>query len=562
MPLSIAYGQATHIGGRERNEDRAAHAAPEGELSRVKGQIAALADGVGGGLNGGEAASAVIRGLVQDYYATPDTWDPDHAISRVLAALNRWLYGQSVSRHMPGGYASTLTALAFRSRHYSLVHVGDSRAYLLRDGALTLLTTDHVWEQPGMEHVLRRAMGLDEHLVPDHAGGRLAVGDVFILASDGIWAPLGQAEIHRLAMLYTEPQSLADALAELAIRRGGQDNATALAARIDALPAEALDDELGEARQRPLPPRLRPGMLLDDFEIEAVLHDARETLLYQARQQGSGRRYVLKTLKPVMDDDLTAKARLLAEEWLGKRLQSSYFCQVLPLPARNYLYYAQSWHEGRSLAQALEAGEHFPVGETVRLGMHLARALGALHRLDILHRDIKPDNLHMGTDGRLRILDLGVAACPALEVAAPGDIPGTPSYMAPELLSGGTASWSTDLYAAGVTLYHLLTRKYPYGEVEPFQHPRYGEPVPPSRYRPDLPGWLEALLLKAVAKTPEQRFETADELLLALERGDVQGGSAPRRMPLAERNPAALWQAVAVISLVINLLLAFLLLAG
>lgn len=563
MTLRLSFGTATHVGRRERNEDRAAYATPEPAAVGVKGYLAALADGVGGGENGGEAAESVVRGLLGDYYATPDTWEPNHAMARILGALNRWLHGQSISRRLPGGYACTLTALVFRGQRYCLAHVGDSRAYLLRGGALAQLTTDHVWEQAGMEHVLRRGMGLDDHLVADFAGGRLAEGDLFLLVSDGIWAPLGQMELHRLAQLHREPDALARALVEQAIRRGGQDNATALVARVDAVPEESLADEAGEARQLPVPPRLKPGMPLDDFLIEECLHDSRETLLYLARQQATGRRYVVKTLKPVLADDLTAKTRLLGEEWLGKRLQSPNFPQVLPLSARNYLYYVQDWHAGRSLAQALAAGEHFSPVRAAELGLQLAQGLAALHRLDILHRDIKPDNLHLGEDGKLRILDLGVAVCPDLhDAAAATETPGTPSYMAPELLRGEAASWSTDLYAAGVTLYHLLTRRYPYGEVEAFQHPRFGDPTPASRYRPDLPAWLDHLLLKAVARTPETRFETADELLLALQRGQSVGLAAPRPSPLAERNPLALWQAIAVISLILNLLLAYLLLAG
>lgn len=562
MPLQLTFGHATLIGKRERNEDRAAFATPEPEEARRKGFVAALADGVGGGENGGEAANAVARGLIQDYYATPDTWEPGHAVQRILVALNRWLYGQSVSRHQPGGYASTLTALVFRGQRYCLTHVGDSRAYLLRKRTLQLLTEDHVWAQPGMEHVLRRGMGLDEHIALDSLSGRLEPGDVFILLSDGVWAPLGQAELHRLAMLYDNPEHLARELTEAAIRNKGQDNATALIVRVDAVPQEELADEFAEAQSLPLPQKLRPGQRLDDFEIEAVLHDSRETLLYRCRQTGTSRQYVLKTLKPIMEGDATAKSRLLAEEWLGKRLQSPYFSQVLPLPARNYLYYAQDWYAGRTLAQALEAGEHFSVTETVTLGIRLAKGLSALHRLEIVHRDIKPDNLHLSPDNKLRILDLGVAACPTLEIASPEETPGTPSFMAPELFNGNTANWATDIYAAGVTLYHLLTRKYPYGEIEPFQHPKFGEPVPPSRYRPDIPGWLENILLKAVAGKPEHRFETADEMLLALERGDASGITAPRRTPLAERNPVALWQGIAIISLLVNLLLIYLLMAS
>ena len=562
MTLNISFGHTTNIGKRERNEDRAAFAQPDAAEASRKGLIAALADGVGGGENGGEAAQTVVRGLIQDYYATPDTWEPGHAMQRILTALNRWLYGQSVSRHLPGGYASTLTALVFRGQRYCLAHAGDSRAYLLRGMELQQLTTDHVWSQPGMEHVLRRGMGLDEHILPDVSGGKLQAGDVFILLSDGVWSPLGEKELQRLSALYRDPEILARELVETALRKGGQDNATALVARIDAVPEENLADELAESQTLPLPEKLKPGQRLDDFEVEEVLHDSRETLLYLGRQTATSRLYVLKTLKTIMEGDARAKARLLSEEWLGKRLQSPYFPQIMPLPARNYLYYVQEWHEGRTLGQALAAGEHFSVTESVTLGIRLTKGLSALHRLDILHRDIKPENLHLSVDNKLRILDLGVAACPVLEISAPEEIPGTPSYMAPELLSGGEASWRTDLYAAGVTLYQLLTRKYPYGEIEPFQHPKFGEPVSPSRYRTDIPVWLENILLKAVARDPSSRFETAEEFRLALERGDASGISAPRRTPLAESNPLALWQGIAVISLLANLLLLYLLLAS
>ncbi len=119
----------------------------------------------------------------------------------------------------------------------------------------------------------------------------------------------------------------------------------------------------------------------------------------------------------------------------------------------------------------------------------------------------------------------------------------------------------SDLYAAGVTLYHLLTRKYPYGEVEPFQHPRFGDPVPPTRFRPDIPKWLENLLLKSVASDPKLRFETAEELLLALERGERSALMAPPRTPLIAYAQRAPWQSIATVSVVINLLLLYLLLA-
>jgi len=175
---------------------------------------------------------------------------------------------------------------------------------------------------------------------------------------------------------------------------------------------------------------------------------------------------------------------------------------------------------------------------------------------------VKPANLHLGEDGKLRILDLGVAHCPACPRGRAEENPGTPSYMAPELFSGAAPGMHSDLYAAGVTLYHLLTRKYPYGEIEAFQHPRFADPVPPSRYRPDIPGWLENALLKACARLPEERFETAEEFLVALEKGEASRLTRPRPTPLAARDPLRFWQTVALIAVVFNLLFLYLLLAG
>jgi len=105
----------------------------------------------------------------------------------------------------------------------------------------------------------------------------------------------------------------------------------------------------------------------------------------------------------------------------------------------------------------------------------------------------------------------------------------------------------------------LLTRKYPYGEIEPFQHPRFTEPVPPTRYRPDVPQWLESILMKAVAKNPTKRFETAEEWVITLKKGEHALSLPNQRAPLAERDPLRLWQLAMVISVLINLLLFYLL---
>jgi len=560
MPLKLQFGYATATGPRERNEDYGGFVEPaDPQLAATKGMLAVVADGVSGGAHGREAAETSVRNLLADYYATPDTWETPHALGTVLAAINRWLTGQTASRHESGGMATTLTSLVLRGRRFHYAHVGDTRLYRLRGEALDQLTVDHVWETPGMSHVLKRALGLDTHVRPDFGDGELIAGDMFLIVCDGVWEPLGQLELHRLLKLHDEVQRVADALVDAAHTRGGQDNATALVVRV----AEAGDADaaLADARDLPLPGKLSPGARLDEFVIEDELHNGRETLIYRARHEKTGQRWALKTLQPVLAGDADAACRLLAEEWFLKRVHSHYFPDVLPLPGRNFLYFAVRYFDGATLQDKLDAGQHFSPVEAVTLAIRVLKGLAALHRLDIVHRDLKPANLHVDHDGKLHILDLGVARCPTLDARESNAQPGTPSFMAPELFNDVEANSQTDLYAVGATLYHLLTRKYPYGEIEPFQRPKFGEPAPPARLRPDIPPWLENVILKAVARDPAQRFETAEEMLLALERGEANP-LLRRRTPLIERSAAGAWPLVAAISITLNLLLLFLLLAS
>lgn len=562
--LNIAAGYATLTGRRERNEDFCAIVTPGGAELSGKGVVAAVADGVSGGGGGREAAEFSVRGLLADYYATPDTWEVGHALERVLGAVNRWVRAQSAAHREYAGMASTLSAVVLRGCRYHLAHIGDSRIYLLREGRLRQLTTDHVWDRPDMQHVLTRAIGMHPHLLLDYADGELQQKDVLLLVTDGVWETLGDAAMQRILDLHHDPQRAATVCADTALERGSNDNCSAVVLRVDDLPPVALSDSLAGIRVLPLPRRLRPGQAIDDFKIAEVVHESRATLIYKVTDASTGQHYVLKTLQPALADDEHSRSALLAEEWLARRVVSHYFPQVLPLSAerRTHLYYVMSWHEGANLQRRLESGHHFTAAETVQTGMRIMKALGALHRLDIVHRDVKPANLHLDTDGRLRVLDLGVATSGLQnDGQPPAGTPGTPSYMAPELFAGRPAEACTDLYAAGVTLYHLLTRHYPYGEIEPFQHPRFTAPIPPTRYRPDIPRWLEDVLLKAVAREPRDRFETAEEFLLALERGEMRP-LLTRRTPLADRDPQLLWRSILAISLVLNLLLFYLLVAA
>ena len=556
--LAVVVGHSSLTGPRPRNEDFLGFVTPEGALLETKGILLAVADGVGGSAGGREAAEYTVRGLLADYYATSDTWAVSKALETVLDALNRWLLGHAAARRELAGMATTLTGLVLRGNRWYSCHVGDSRLYRLRGSDLTRLSEDHVWDHPEMRHVLKRAVGLDAHLLVDHGEGELQRDDVFALMSDGVWDTLGDAAIADILRSRADPQDAAADLTRSALARGAQDNCTALVVRLTAVPQANLRDRLVGGRQLPLPPRLRPGQSLDGLVVEEVLHESRVTLLYRVRRPPGGELLVLKTLLPDAADAESRNA-LIYEEWLARRATSRCFPQVVDHAQRDHLYYLMTWHEGATLKAMLDRGHRFTVVEATTTAIHLLEGVAALHRLGIVHRDIKPDNIHLGRDGQLRSLDLGVAASDGVDFEEINN-PGTPSYMAPELFAGATASVASDLYAVGVTVYELLTRKFPYGEIEPFQKPRFGDPLTPVRFRPDIPAWLEAVLLKAVARDVKDRFETAEEFLLALEHGAHKPLRMPRRMPLAQRDPHFALKVLALVSVLTNILLLWLLL--
>lgn len=574
MPLTISTGHASLTGVRERNEDFLGMIVPEGEELANKGIISAIADGVSGHGGGREAAEYAVRGLLADYYATPDTWEASLSVDRVANAINRWVIAQGRAHPDWAGMATTLTALILRGRRYTLAHVGDTRCYLGKatpGGAtapLQQLTTDHVWDRPGMQHVLTRAIGIDERLHLDFSEGELEPGDLFLLLSDGVWESLREEGLNAMLKVHQQPQALAQALADAALARSSQDNCSALVLRVDALPDTAAADVTSAGRALPVPPKLKAGQVLDGFTILNVLAESRATLLYTARNESSAQTVVLKTLHPLLAIDADEREAFAREEWLARRVVSRHFAQYIPLEGgrRTHLYYAMSWHTGRTWQQMIDAGVHFAIPDTVRAGIQLLKGIGTLHRLSVLHRDIKPSNIHIDQSGELRILDLGVASARAQAQdaragAAHSPRAGTPSYLAPELFDDAEPSPATDLYSAAVSLYYALTRDYPYGEIEPFQRPRFGAPGVPSRHRRDLPPWLERVLLKGVARDPKNRFETAEEFILALEHGEAGLLPAPRATPYAERDPASFWRSIAIVSIVVNLLLLYWMLA-
>ena len=234
---ALAIGYASAAAGDKLNEDCFGIMTPEDMPEAAERGIAlAVADGGSAAGTGRIAAEVAVRTLLNDFYATPLEWGVERAIDCVLRSVNDWLYVQNARDPDLDGVVTTLSMLLIRDRNFHLAHVGDSRIYRRRNNVLERLTADHTWPRRDMRHVLRRAVGLDSHLVIDISAGETLPGDVFLVASDGVWEVLGSSAIDRLLVSGINPETIARELVDTSLRSQrqymGRNDATALVAEI------------------------------------------------------------------------------------------------------------------------------------------------------------------------------------------------------------------------------------------------------------------------------------------------------------------------------------------
>ena len=561
--LVLAAGFASALGPREENQDfGGVHLGTALERLR-QGSIAAVADGVSGGKRGRVAAELAVRALIEGFYAMPDTLGPAKAMQATMRAYNRWLHGMGRSDDMENS-ATTFTALALRGRRANLVHIGDSRAWRFSDGRLTCLTTDHVRPEPDLRHVLIRAMGMEPELRLDHATIELAEHDRLLLTSDGVHGPLSDKRIAAILGQRMSAEATAEELVDAAIAAGGHDNATAVLIDIVRLPAPDHDGILSGLSVLPAVEPPAPGTSFDGFRIERVLSEGRYAVLLVAEDGESGGKVVLKFPRPNALSERAIRLAFAREMLLAQRVASPFVIAAHPVrPDRqSALYCVQPLLEGETMADRLAAGLP-PLRLAVEQAIRLTRAVAALHRLDVIHRDIKPDNVMLipprkGDGGGLKLIDLGVARLPRVEDFHGDEIPGTPGFMAPEQFAGNAGDDLTDQFALGVTLYRWLTGQWPFGEQEAFQRPRFGRPTPPSKHRAEIPSWLDDAIVTAIQPDREARFGDVVDLLRALERGGSLEVRPRRPVPLIERNPVRFWQTISfglAVALALSLIL-------
>jgi serine/threonine protein phosphatase PrpC len=559
--LQVSIGQYSGAGRKAINQDSlGAYVPKEPELSS-KGVVLAVADGISTSTVSQIASETAVKSFLDDYYCTSDAWSVRHAGLQVLKACHNWLYAQN--RNSPfasdpdKGYVCTFSALILKQPHAHLLHVGDSRIYLLRNQQLEQLTRDHrVWR--GSSSFLSQALGAGALLEADYHRLPVLQGDLFLLATDGLFEALPAAQLTALlSRPEIAPQDLsllALQLAEAALAQGAEDNITLQLVRIDALPADSnlpicLDQQL------PLPPLMQQGDTLDGLLVIRPLQQSSRSHVYLVQDQSTEQLLVLKAPSTDLAEQADYLERLMREEWIAKRVNSPYVASSASLSQpRSALYTLFEYVEGQTLKQ-WQLDHPKPTLEQVRfITEQVGKGLQALHRSEILHQDIRPDNLIITPQGTVKIIDFGAARLAGLqsddEVA--GEIPGTALYTAPEYFLGLAGTESSDLYSLAVLTYQLLSGRYPYGpdvargkSVKAQKNLRYQSVLNSDS---ELPIWLDLTLQKALQADPNKRYQALSEFLY-----DIRHPNAEFQKPLSliELHPLWFWKCLCALQALI-----------
>lgn len=575
--LAVRLGQYSAAGRQTANEDFQGIQVPDDPLLTTKGLAAVIADGVSGSEAGREGAEACVLSFLTDYFSTPESWTVKTSVHKVLTSLNRWLYSQGHARyHTPNALVATLSALVIKGATAHLFHIGDTRIYLWRNSRLAQLTHDHRARLLGGREFLSRAMGIELHIEIDYKSLPVEVDDVILMTTDGIHEYLDTEAIGNILEQWQDkPAEACQALADAAFANASPDNLTCQLLRVESLPEEDEDTFYQRLTQLPFPPPgLSPGMILDGYRILRELHATKRTQLYLALDEETGSRVVLKTPSVNYDDDPLYIEQFLHEEWIGKRLHHPHVMRVLePKRTRQCLYHVIEHVEGHTLRQWMHDHPRPSLREVRDIVAQLAKGLRAFHRLEMIHQDLKPENVMIDRHGTVKIIDFGSTQIAGLEeIASPIDhnlVLGTQSYTAPEYAAGYAAGTHADIYSLGVIAYELLTGMLPYKYAGPNKGaPAQGDKrnfsrrarcqshtyIPAKHHNPDVPIWVDRALAKAVHPDPQQRYQNLSEFIYDLYHPNAEFLKS-KTAPLLERNPLAFWQWLCAILAITNLVL-------
>jgi serine/threonine protein phosphatase PrpC len=555
--LEVSIGQHTSAGRKPVNQDFHGVFIPKEPQLSSKGIAIALADGISSSNVSQIASETAIKSFMQDYYSTSDAWSVKTSVQRVLKATNSWLYAQT--RNSPyrynkdKGYICTFSAIVFKSNTAHLFHSGDSRIYRVTGNNLEQLTQDHRNVVSAEESYLTHAIGVHDTLEIDYKSAALSKGDTFVLATDGVYEFLAPKAIAEAINQSEDLNSVAHQLVDEAYAAGSDDNLTIQIVRLEKLPAQHVAEVQQQVGLLAAAPQLAARMKFDGYTIIRDIYISSRSHVFLAEDTASGEKVVIKTPSAEMRNNQEYLESFLMEDWIAKRVSNAHVLKAIePNRKRNYLYIVTEYIEGQTLAQWM-IDNPSPDIETVRnIVTQIARGLQAFHRQEMVHQDLRPNNIMIDTAGTIKIIDFGATKVAGIsEVVEKNEgIVGTAQFTAPEYFLGLSGTPQSDLFSLGVITYQMLSGKLPYGNtVSKTRDRRAQGRLTYSSLRDEdknIPGWVDYAISKATHIDPLKRYAEVSEFVYELKKPSP-GYLSKKKPPLMERNPVRFWQCISLV---------------
>ena len=563
--LKVSIGQYSSAGIKPQNQDFHGVYIPEGHALSSKGIACAIADGISSSNVSHIAAETAVSSFLSDYYSTSDAWSTQTSAARVIRATNSWLYAQTQQSRgrfdKDQGYVCTFSALILKQNRVHIFHAGDSRIYRIQGQSIEQLTADHRVCLSSTEHYLSRALGADHRIDVDYQQFEVCEDDYFILMTDGVYEFIDMQLISEMLQQQPYLDLIAKSIVELALSRGSQDNLSIQIIKVEQLPEEK------SFQMKPdvlFPQQLSHGDLFEGYRIDKILHQNHRSSLYLAHDETTQHQLVIKTLSVDLQDDQKAVEQFQLEDWVSKRLKHENLLQCYPHKgSKKFLFQSYEYLQGESLSRWLHRQKtDLSLEQLLPVIEQVSKALNAMHRLEMLHQDVRPENvmlLEPADAMKVKLIDYGSTAVRGLVELNPkhADVPlGTLAFMAPEYFIGHSPSVKSDQFSLAVMSYYLLTRQLPYGTdlarcktEKALKQVRYHSL---HEYRPDLPHALDSIFKKALSISPEQRYEALSAFIYDLKHPELKfQKSGPR--PLIEKHPVTFWQCCTAILFILLL---------
>ena len=607
--LSIKIGQASHAGRKKVNQDCIGVNQPDAAQINKKGIAIALADGISSSQVSQIASQAAVNGFLEDYFCTSDAWSVKTSGKKVLLALNSWLFAQTQQSdyrfNKDKGYVCTFSGIVLKSNTAHLFHCGDSRIYHLSapsanallssasskssDKAadkepatksqneassktsntpkqLEQLTIDHRTVISSEESYLARALGIQQQLDFDYKTVPLSSGDYFILCTDGVYEYTDDRTI--IEHIHAHPDDLdqaAENIIQQALDNGSGDNLSIQIVQITSLPDLNLNEISQQIDQLPTAPILEPRMEFDGYRIQREIYSSSRSHVYLAEDIDSQQLFVIKVPSTELAADKAYLESFLTEDWIAKRIDNAH---VLKAPnhvrPKNYIYLACEYIQGQSLAQWMRDNPK-PTLEQVRgIVSQIASGLQAFRRQEMVHQDLRPNNVMIDQNGLVKIIDFGSTKVAGIletkDLSEDTRIQGTALFTAPEYFMGQGGDHRSDLFSLAAITYQMLSGKLPYDtQVSRINNKRDLQKLyyTPLSHLEDLsiPRWVDEAIKRGCHPEPLKRYQEVSEFIYDLHHPN-KAYLSKTKPPLMDRNPVAFWQGIsALLTLIIIYLL-------